>query len=406
MAAAGVVVTVEIARRIFPLHLPLERFYGVVAGLALYNLVVWLVARRLGRSVPGGLPTRADALVRVLLPRTLRGTEIEGEAIRAAAFTSVRILIDTIALALLLHFSGGIENPFLYFFVFHLIISSILLSRRATYLQASLALVLISAVAVGELAGILRHYPLEGVWQPGSYQDPMLVGAQLLVLGTTLGIAAYMGSTIAVRLRIRQRDAMLLSRQVADKAEELRLALDRLRLVEQAKSQYMRKVAHELRGPLGTIQTSLKVALQDRAGGLSERVRDMIGQAERRAGELAELTADLLVPVACPGGRPESRGDRLPAGGDRHSGGDRGRGRRGPGGGEAALRRRGGSRRAGGRSQGLPAAGRQSHRQCPPLHAPGRGGGGAAQAGGGGRAARGPRHRDRHRARGSEADLR
>lgn len=42
----------------------------------------------------------------------------------------------------------------------------------------------------------------------------MLVGAQLFVLDTTLGIAAYMGSTIAVRLRSRQRDAMLLSRQV------------------------------------------------------------------------------------------------------------------------------------------------------------------------------------------------
>jgi len=45
------------------------------------------------------------------------------------------------------HLSGGAENPFSYYFVFHMIIASVLLSRRASYLQAVFALLLFLLMA-------------------------------------------------------------------------------------------------------------------------------------------------------------------------------------------------------------------------------------------------------------------
>jgi signal transduction histidine kinase len=146
------------------------------------------------------------------------------------------------------------------------VISSIILSRRATYLQATLAFLLLSLVGVGECSGILRHYPLNGVWRPDAHADPLLVGAQLLVLGVTLYLAAFMGSTIAAHLRERERRSALLAADVARKAQLLEEAYERLAELEKAKSQYMRKVSHELRGPLGTIETALKVVLAGTAG--------------------------------------------------------------------------------------------------------------------------------------------
>jgi len=120
------------------------------------------------------------------------------------------------------------------------------------------------------------------------------VAAELTVLGVTLYLTAYMASTIAVRLRTRVRETVVLSRAVAAQAAELDAAYRKLQTVESAKSQYMRKVSHELRGPLGTIQTALKVALQRSAAAVDPESRDLLERAERRAGELAEVTGDLL----------------------------------------------------------------------------------------------------------------
>ncbi|MGE5235380.1 MAG: sensor histidine kinase [Acidobacteriota bacterium] len=294
VAVVGVAAFLEIARRLFPVHLELGPLYLVLAGLAGFNLVVTLLVRRLRSSEPGPPRGWAMRLSRLLVPRPLWGLEGEGRTLRAAALANGQIAIDLLALALLLHFSGGIENPFVFFFVFHTIIASILLSRRATYLQAGVAVVLIAAVAVGEASGFLRHFPLDGVWREGAYRQPALVAAQLFVVAATLFLSAYMGSTIAAHLRNRERDVVQLSRQLGDKADRLEEAYRRLHDIEQAKSRYMRKVAHELRSPLATVQTALSAVLEGLAGELPERPRELVERARRRADELARLTEDLL----------------------------------------------------------------------------------------------------------------
>jgi signal transduction histidine kinase len=294
VAVIGVAGFLEVARRVFPVELNLGRLYAVLGGLALYNAALSLIHRRRRAVAPVPGVVRGSWLARFLTPRTLVGFEGESEAVSAAVFASVQIAVDLVLLALLVHFGGGLENPFLIFFMFHVIIASILLSRRATFFHATLGFVLIATVGLGECFGLLRHYPLGGVWRDGAYADPRLVAAQLFVIGVTLYLAAYMASTIAVRLRVRVRETVLLSRAVAEKAAELDGAYRRLQAVESAKSQYMRKVSHELRGPLGTIQTALKVVLQRVGATLAPELRDLLERAERRAGELAEVTHDLL----------------------------------------------------------------------------------------------------------------
>lgn len=294
LAVVGVAAFLEVARRVFPVELELGRLYAVLGALALYNAAISLIHRQRLAAAPAPAAAGVGWLARFLTPRTLLGFEGESEAVRAAVFTSLQITVDLVLLALLLHFGGGLENPFLVFFVFHVIIASILLSRRATFFHATLGFVLIATVGLGECFGVLAHYPLGGVWGKGAYADPRLVAAELTVLGVTLYLTAYMASTIAVRLRIRVRDTVLLSRAVAAQAAELEAAYRKLQVVENAKSQYMRKVSHELRGPLGTIQTALKVVLQRSAAAVEPESRDLLERAERRAGELAEVTSDLL----------------------------------------------------------------------------------------------------------------
>lgn len=301
-AAGGIVVFVEVGRRVLPLQFHTRPLYTVVAILAVYNLIVRLVfprvrargAREDRGGIPPGGPRPAGPVARFLLPPAPTGLVHGREAGAAALFANLQITVDLVILAALLHFTGGIENPVRMFFVFHVIIASILLSRPATYAHATLGLLLVTGVAMAELRGVLPHYALGGYWRLEAYRDPRLVAAQLFLLGVILYVTAYTGSAIAVRLRRRELEAVVLWRQLAEKADRLQAAYTEVRAAERVKSQYMRKVAHELRGPLGTIKTALSVVLGSSADGIPGPTRELIHMAHTRAGELALVTQQLL----------------------------------------------------------------------------------------------------------------
>jgi signal transduction histidine kinase len=291
LAVVGVALFFEVARRVFPVTLALVPLYATLAALAACNLLWVVVLHRLQQPQREGAARWVRALGRLVAPPVLEEAGADRETRDAALFANLQIAVDMVLLATLLHFAGGIENPFIVFFIFHVIIAAMLLSRLATWVHATLGLLLVSAVAFAELYGWLRHWPLGGTWGPEGFRDLPLVVAQLFVLGATLYLSAYMGTTIAGQMRRREHESLVLTRELATKAEILERICNRLEQSERARSRYMRKVAHELRGPLGTIQTALKVVLADT---LPPSARDMVGRAERRAGELAQVTQDLL----------------------------------------------------------------------------------------------------------------
>jgi signal transduction histidine kinase len=262
--------------------------------LAVQDLFRSLLAATFGRRRGALIPRGRTTLGYLIVPRELWGMDPKAHLFHAAAFASAQITFDLFALAALLHFSGGIENPFMFFSIFHVVIASILLSREATYLETTLGFGLISAVGLGEFSGLLRHVPLGLLPGEGAYQSPVFVGVVLFVLGSTLYLTAFMATSISAGQRSFEREAALLSDDVARKAELLEAAYARLSQAERAKSKYMRKVAHELKAPIAAVQMLLKVVLEGHAGEIPERSRDLITRAERRARELAQLTQDLL----------------------------------------------------------------------------------------------------------------
>jgi signal transduction histidine kinase len=295
LAAGGVVGAAGIARILGLSDLPVGPILAVAASLFVYNTVLYFVAARLSMKPVERVWGSANSFARLLVPRTFLGLGDESRVARAAFFAFVQITLDFLFLAVLVHLSGGVGSPFSVFFVFHIVIASILLSRRATYLQTTVGFLLFASVVLGEYFGLLDHHPLHSVWPADAYRSFSVAATGLVVLGATLYLASYLCSTVAVDLRERVRTNVDLSRQIADEKRKLEAAYETLRESERTKSQYMRKVAHELRGPLGTIETALKVLLQGMAGALDGPSRDLIGRAQRRAGELAAVTQDLLL---------------------------------------------------------------------------------------------------------------
>ncbi len=208
---------------------------------------------------------------------------------------NAQIVIDLLFLTLLIHFSGGIETPLSFYFIFHVIIASILLSRRETFLQATVAIALYCSLILGEYEGLIQHVSPFGPARSAMVHDGLFVAVVLLVFGSTLYLAAYMATTIMGRLRTRGREIWSLSQELEGKAYELEKAYNQLSELEKIKSQHMRKVSQEMKAPLTAIQSSLRGMLDGQSGDLGVAQREMISRTEMRANGLLSVVNDLLI---------------------------------------------------------------------------------------------------------------
>lgn len=144
----------------------------------------------------------------------------------------MQIICDLVILTLLLHFSGGVENPFLFFFVFHTILASILLERRESYVFAFTAMLLFGTMILLEYAQIvphhcmlLHHNPFTGITVPELWKNPAYLFVTFFVFATTLLISTYLTGSVATRLRERSRRLRALQEEL------LRVEKDKWRAV-------------------------------------------------------------------------------------------------------------------------------------------------------------------------------
>lgn len=164
------------------------------------------------------------------------------KAFRTTTMLEVQVYTDLVILGLLIHFSGGIENPFALLAVIHVIIAGILLSRRKAYRVAAAVAIGMSLIVLGEWSGILAHYPLELLAHEGpGGLDPARSGLFALTLLITeivvvlfvahfTTVLADRGRTDELTLdeldRRARRDQVLLVRSLDTMATGLRV-LDR-----------------------------------------------------------------------------------------------------------------------------------------------------------------------------------
>jgi signal transduction histidine kinase len=268
LAIVGTLVGILTARLVEP-ALPVVPLIAVTAAIAGYNALFLYYARSLNSR---------------------QGTDLRRE--RPSTFIAVQITLDLTALTALLHFSGGIENPFAIFLVFHVIIASILLSRRASSLVALLASFLYAALVLTEYAGWLPHYHLPQLADPQRYAHLVYVAAQVIAMTMTLLLAAAMASAVSERLRIRTQDLLQANQVCEINRGELAAANEKLRELDAARTRFIVMVTHELRAPVGAIISALDLVL----GGYAslEKQQGVLRRAQVRANELLNLIRDLL----------------------------------------------------------------------------------------------------------------
>ncbi len=256
IASLGVILTTLVAGKILTIQLQEAAIYTMAALLAVYNAIVFLLLRHYDK---GNLQIHRVTVTRIV---------------------NFQMSMDLIILTVLLHFAGGIENPFIIYFVFHMILASILLSARESYFQATLATVLLILLATLEYRGVVRHYYLNGFVSGSSYNNGYYVTGVMTALVTTLYLVVYMTSSITSQLRKQEEAYWQANVQLKEK--------------DKIKDEYVARVTHDIKGHLAAIQSSLDVVDGGMTGQLNSKQAEFVRRALARTKKLTAFVRTLL----------------------------------------------------------------------------------------------------------------
>jgi signal transduction histidine kinase len=105
--------------------------------------------------------------------------------------------------------------------------------------------------------------------------------------------------------------SLTLRAQVARRTRELRLANDKLRQLDQMKSNFVSHVSHEFKNPLFTIQDAIGIVLNGEVGGINEKQKQMLEFAKKNADRMLRLVTDLLDLSRIEAGKMQLRKERI-----------------------------------------------------------------------------------------------
>lgn len=141
-------------------------------------------------------------------------------------FIMVQLLSDLVILTGLLHFSGGLENPLFLIYSFHVIISGILLTKRASYSMVLTACGLLGIMVLGEYYNYFEHYSIlifphgEGSLQHAAHNTYFILGRFASFAGT-LYCLSYFTTLIMDKLRKNEENLIHLARAASTERQKL-----------------------------------------------------------------------------------------------------------------------------------------------------------------------------------------
>jgi len=216
----------------------------------------------------------------LILKRLLQKYDSAGGNINSIHISLLQIILDLFQLFLIIYLTGGIESPVFIFFVFHIIIGSILLPIIVIYVIAFAVSFLITVLALFELWGIVPHQQLTGLFQMHAYNRIEFVVVYLIVFNIMVYVCIYLTNKI--------------SRQLFQREQDLKEAFTKLEEAEKAKQKYVAGIIHELKTPIVAIQSMLDLVLMKFVGPVSAEVEEKLFRAKKRTEESIQIVNNVL----------------------------------------------------------------------------------------------------------------
>jgi signal transduction histidine kinase len=130
--------------------------------------------------------------------------------VKDTVLAMVQVEVDLVILTAVLLFSGGIANPFFLFYIFHVIIATIILTRNLSFTVGLTAILLFGLLAINELneGAWLGYYPLQiKNWIEGLWTNPVYVLAAFVAFVCTVILSQYLTRIVITRMTAKEKEA-------------------------------------------------------------------------------------------------------------------------------------------------------------------------------------------------------
>jgi len=192
------------------------------------------------------------------------------------AFLELQILIDLLIISFVIHYSGGIGNPFYFLYLVQVILSGIIFPGKILpYMNAIIAVFLLTTWTILEHLFLVDRYLLRN--EPASL--PLIITSLLAFY-----ITNFAGVFIINNFMNGYRE---LKRIIDTKNIQLEQAI-------KDKNRTFRFAAHELKSPMVAIQSTLDVIKSLFADDMRKEVKDMVLKAERRSSQVIDMIKEMI----------------------------------------------------------------------------------------------------------------
>lgn len=196
--------------------------------------------------------------------------------ISVLAFTEIQIIIDLIIISLLVHFSGGIQNPFVFLFVIQVILSGIFFPGAILpYVNAGIASILLTFIALSEFSGIIPQYNIRGEVSSVTY---------LITVILSFYVVSFSGVYI---INNSLKKYQVLRRIVDEKTNQLEHVIEE-------RNKAFRFAAHELKSPMVAIKSSLDLVLSLHSEDMTPDTKNMVLKANRRTDQIINMVKEMI----------------------------------------------------------------------------------------------------------------
>ena len=251
IAAVGVLLALFLVRLRLGYPLPYTLLYLLTGVLCLINLLFTLYYA-------------------VIKKRNLSRREL-------AVFLHVQIICDYVLLFFLIYFTGFLENPFAYFFIFHIMLTSFLFSSDVVFVYVGALIALFIGASFAEYFRVIPHYLLSDTNDSGYFR---LYLPRAIGLCSTLAISAYLITSI--------------KRRIAEEGRRVEVELNHYKELDRIKSNFILQVTHEIRGPIAAMNGYHEMLMRGIGGKLAPRANELVHKANRRTENLLQIIDEMI----------------------------------------------------------------------------------------------------------------
>ena len=192
---------------------------------------------------------------------------------------NVQVCCDYVLLFLVIYFTGFLENPFSFFFVFHIMLTSFLFPPSTVFVYVTSLLAVFILTFFAEYLNVIPHFPFNSAsYNPVIYRESIFVNA--IGLCSTLVVSAFLITSIKSR--------------VEERGKRIEVELNRYIDLDKTKSNFILQVTHELRGPLAALSGYHEMILKGITGGVNEKTQVTLQKADHRAENLLTIIDEMI----------------------------------------------------------------------------------------------------------------